>query len=82
MKQTELTELTNDELLHEQKKMKKSKIVNAFIIGLFIGIAVYSTVKKGLGFFTFFPLFFAYIIFNNRKKMKELAKELQSRNLK
>jgi len=80
MKQKELTDLTEEELLQEQKKMKSNNTVNGFLIGILIGIAVYSTVKNGLGFFTFFPLFFGFIAFNNRKKMKALKNELKSRN--
>jgi hypothetical protein len=82
MKQKELAELSDQELLQEQKKMKSSNTINALLTGIFIGIAVYSTVKNGLGFFTFFPLVFAFIVFNNRNKIKALEKELKSRNLK
>ena len=31
------------------------------MIGFTVGIAIYSAVKNGLDFFTFFPLFLAYI---------------------
>lgn len=81
MKQKDLTELSDQELLQEQKKTKKDNIAGAFLIGLFIGIAVYSTVTNGLGFFTFFPLFFAFILFNSKNKMKAIETELKSRNL-
>jgi hypothetical protein len=33
-----------------------------------IGIAIYSAVKNGIGFFTLFPLVFAYFAFDNSKK--------------
>lgn len=82
MKLKEIADLTNEELLQEKKKIKSINIANAFLIGIFIGIAVYSTVKNGFGFFTLFPLFFAYILFKNGKKSQVLGKELKSRDLK
>lgn len=82
MNQKELANLTDEELLQEKNKIKSSNIVNAFLIGIFIGIAVYSAVKNGFGFFTFFPLIFVYILINNGKKFNALKKELKSRNLK
>jgi hypothetical protein len=82
MEQKDLTELSDQELLQEQKKVKTNKIINGFLIGFLIGIAVYSTVKNGIGFFTFFPLFFAYFVYNNSKKSKALESEQKSRNIK
>lgn len=77
-----LAELTDQELLEKSKKTKSNNLVSAVLIGCMIGIAIYSTAKNGLGFFTFFPLFFLPIFINNGKKKKELDKELQLRNLK
>lgn len=82
MNTNEFSELTNDELLQEQKKEKTRNIINATIIGLFLGVAIYSFVMKGLGFPTFFSLFFAFILFNKKNKNKALEEELKSRNLK
>ena len=82
MKEKEFTELSDEELLQEQKKMKSTKMINGFLIGLLIGVAIYSLVKNGLGFFTFFPLLFVYIIYSNNKKSKALDAELKARNLK
>ena len=81
MKPEELTKLTDQELAAEAKKNKTNTIINAGLFGVLIGIAIYSTVKNGLGFFTFFPLFFGYLIFSNTKKNKDLKEELKSRNL-
>lgn len=77
----EQKELTNQELLDNYKKAKTSRIINAVIIGAFIGVSAYSTFKNGLGFFTFFPLFFVYLLLKNNKDFKMLEKELKSRNL-
>lgn len=66
----EQKELTNQELLDKYKKAKTNRIVNAVIIGAFIGVSAYSTFKNGLGFFTFFPLFFVYLLLKNNKDLK------------
>ena len=68
----EQNQLTDAEKLKEQKKIKNSKMVNGFLIGMFVGIAVYSAVKNGFGFFTFFPLILAYLMFHNKEKIKLL----------
>ncbi|SEJ20297.1 hypothetical protein SAMN04487995_3747 [Dyadobacter koreensis] len=68
----EQNQLPDAETLKEQKKIKNNKLINAFLIGIFIGITVYSAVKNGFGFFTFFPLILAYLLFHNREKIKIL----------
>ena len=86
MKTGNLTELSEQELFQKIKTIKNNKIIDATIIGFTIGIAVYSAVVNGLGFFTFFPLILAYVIVrnstNNKILEKEIQKELKSRNLK
>lgn len=82
MTQKELSELTDQELLDEAKKMKSTSITNAVLIGFLIGIIIYSIMKNSLGFFTLIPLFFAYKIFNNSKDNKDLKRLLKERNLK
>ncbi|HEY0040316.1 MAG TPA: hypothetical protein VGB71_06610 [Flavisolibacter sp.] len=83
MTQKELTELTDEELLQEARKMKSTSITNAVLIGFLIGIVVYSIVKNSLGFLTLIPLFFAYKLLNKSKHdSKELENLLKERNLK
>ena len=81
MEQNELKSLTDEQLLQEKKKLKSGNIFTAFFIGSLIGVAVYSAVKNGIGFFTFFPLFFVYLLFRNGKKAKALKEELKFRGL-
>jgi len=86
MKPVYLTELSDQKLLQKTKKIKTNKIIDATIIGITVGIAIYSAVKNGFGFSTFFPLILAYIIVkntaNNKILEKEIQKELKTRNLK
>ena len=72
IKNMEQNQLTDAEILKEQKKIKNNKMINAFLIGICIGISVYSALKNGFGFFTFFPLILAYLLFHKRDKIKLL----------
>lgn len=86
MKKENLTKLSNQELIQKIKNIKNNKIIDAAIIGFTIGIVIYSAVKNGFGFFTFFPLLLTYVIArnsnNNKILEKEIQKELASRNSK
>ncbi|MEO6313485.1 MAG: hypothetical protein ABIU63_03830 [Chitinophagaceae bacterium] len=82
MKQKELSELTDQELLAESKKMKLTPIANAVFVGILLGVIFYSIVKNSWGFFTLIPLFLAYKAIKNSKRNEELEKLLKERNLK
>ncbi len=82
MNEKELSELTDQELLDEAKKMRSNSIMNAVFIGVLIGIIIYSLVKNSLGLLTLFPLFLIYKLLKNSKKNKALEKLLKERNLK
>ena len=82
MKQEQLANLTDEELLQEAKKSKTTKLYDAGIIGLLLGIAVYSTVNNGFGLLTFLPLIYLPIAAKNKIKNSELEKMLKERNLK
>ncbi len=84
MKTINLAELSDTELLNKLKKLKTNKIIDALIVGITIGIAIYSAIINGLEFFTFFPLILGYVIIrnsaNNKTIENEIQKELKSRN--
>ena len=82
MKQKELSDLTDAELLEEGKKIKSSNIINAVLFGVMIGVATYSTVKNGFGIITFFPLLFIQMLLKNNSRKKAFEEELKVRNLK
>jgi uncharacterized protein YqhQ len=82
MTEKELSELTDQELLDEAKKMKSTSMTNALLIGIMIGIIIYSVVKNSIGFFTLIPLFFIFKLVNNSKNNKTLEKLLEERKLK
>lgn len=78
MKPESLTDLNDQELLKKLKSIKTNKIIDATIIGFTVGIVVYSAVKNGFGFFTFFPLILTYLIVRNSKNNKILENEVQN----
>ena len=81
-----LSELSEQELSQKLKAIKNNKIFDAILIGITVGISLYSAVNNGFSFFTFFPLLLAYMFIknseNNKLLQKEIEKELHSRNLK
>ena len=81
MKQEKYSELTDEELLQRAKTMKKTKIYDAVIFGFLVGIAIFSTVKNGIGLFTLLPLIYPPVAANNKKKREELGRLLKERNL-
>lgn len=85
MKQIKLEELSNEELLQETKKMKSAAMLNAVLVGIMIGIIIFSILKNTIGFFTLIPLYFAYKLINGSKDSidnKALKEILKERNLK
>jgi len=51
-----------------KSKRKSTTIINALLIGLLIGIVIYSLAKNSIGFFTLIPLYFIYRLVNKPKK--------------
>ena len=83
MKNKSLSELTDDELLQEAKRIKSNAIINALLIGFLMGIIVYSIAQNNLGFFTLIPLFLIYKFVNNSDyDAKALKNLLEERGLK
>ncbi|RKD17259.1 hypothetical protein BCY91_03750 [Pelobium manganitolerans] len=72
-----LSDFSNQQLSQKLKQLENSKVIDAAIVGLTVGIAVYGAVKSGFGFFTLFPLLLAYIIVRNSKNNKILARAIQ-----
>lgn len=82
MTQRKLSELTDQELLQEAKKLKSASIINAVLIGFLAGIIFYSVIKNTWGLLTIIPLFFAYKLANKSKQHKqEVMALLKERNL-
>lgn len=83
MELKDLAALTDQELMAEAKKMKNANIGNAFLIGILMGIVVYSVAKSTWGLVTLLPLYLVYKLINkptyDKATLEQLLKE---RNLK
>ena len=79
-----LSDLTDQELLAEAKKMKNNAIITAFFIGFLVGISIYSIARNSLGFFALLPLYLAYRLSKSKTDydQKELDNCLKERGLK
>lgn len=77
-------QLTRDELLIEEKKIKRMELVSAVVIGFLLGIMIYGTVRKGFGFLhIFIPLLLISGIVKNsksqRQKLNEIREEINAK---
>lgn len=81
MASKEPSELTNEELLQEGKRLKPTKIMDAVLIGVLVGIAIYSTVNNGFGLLTFLPLIYLPITAKNRIRLGKVEALLKARGL-
>ncbi len=76
----EYSEMTHDELLSAEKKLKAQKTLTAALIGLFVGVAFWSAIDRGF-ILTVGLLASAFVIGNGyNKKQKSLQAEINSRN--
>ncbi len=84
MEQKEYTQMTDQELLDEAKKLKSFSITNSLLIGILVGVIFYSVVKNSWGVLTLIPLYFIYKMTKDprNKKRKELQSLLKAKNLK
>ena len=68
-----------EELLKEEKKIKRKETTSAVLIGFLIGVIVYGVVKNGIGFiYIFIPLILIYGIYRNSQKLKDDLKQIQT----
>ncbi len=82
MEEKEFSKYTDEELLQEAKKMKKSAVMSALLIGFMVGVIIFSAVKSTWGLVTLIPLFFIYKLTKKSDRDEALKKLLKERNLK
>lgn len=76
-----LSDLTDKELLQEAKRIRSTKLYDAVIFGVLIGITTYSSVVNGFGLLSFLPLIYVPVAIKNKTKNKEVEELLTERNL-
>jgi uncharacterized membrane protein YbjE (DUF340 family) len=84
MEDRDYSNLTDEQLLNEEKQLKSFSIMNAFLIGFLIGIIFISIKFSAYNISLIIPLFLIYKFVNDprNKKVKELEKILKERKLK
>jgi uncharacterized membrane protein YbjE (DUF340 family) len=74
------SKMTLEELVSEEKKMKSQKTITAVLIGMLIGIAVWSATHKGF----ILPIILLILSFlighKNSQNMKSIQAEISSRD--
>jgi hypothetical protein len=79
MDNKDYTLLTLEELLVEEKKVKKRETLSAFLIGLLAGVIVYSLVKNG---FALIPIITAFVplmvIYKSSQNQKQILQQIQA----
>ena len=81
MNQQELSQLSDDALLDELKKIKPSPMIDAFFIGFLAGILLFGVMANAWGFFALIPLFLIYLFLKKSKRYDALKAEAANRNL-
>ena len=84
MNHKEYSQMTDQEILDEAKRMKSFSSTNALFIGFLAGIILFSILKNSWGMLTLIPLFFIYKMVNDprNKKAEEIQRNLKARKLK
>ena len=81
MSKYNFSQLSDQELFQEFKKVKPSPIVDAFFIGFLVGILIYGAVANTWGFMFIIPLTLIYLFLKKSKRYKALKEELERRNI-
>jgi hypothetical protein len=83
MKKVEdLTQMSHEELMNEQKNRKTSFTTIAVIMVAMIGVSVMNFFAGNSFIFSIFPLFFLPIILKNQRAYAEVKKEVEMRENK
>lgn len=73
------TQLTHEELLAAEKKLKRQEITSAVIIGFLTGVMIYGVVKGGFGFlYIVIPLILIYGIYRNSQSGKHHREQIRA----
>lgn len=63
----------------EQEKLKKVSAALGGLILVMVAVCIYGTVKNGIDFMTFLPVFFLPMLLVNYFKIRKLSKEIKER---
>lgn len=75
----EYSNLTLEELLLEEKKVKQNELLSAFLIGILAAVMVYGIVKDGFGFiYIAIPVIMISGLYKKSKSQKQQLKQIQT----
>lgn len=66
-------------LKSEEKKLKMGTSILAGLLIVMLVVCVYGTIKNGIDFMTFLPVFFLPMLLVNYFKLRKLSKEIKAR---
>ena len=73
------SKFTREELLMEQKKIKRQQLYAAGIIGFFIGVIVYGFLRNGFGWvYISISVFMIYLTNKNSKTYKQNLEQIKA----
>lgn len=81
MKKEEINQLSDEQLILEEKKRKPNVILVTILISTMVILAIGNTILNGIGIFTFFPLFFLPIFLKHYSINKLISQEKQNRKI-
>ena len=81
MNPSELSHLSDEQLLVEAKRRKPSPLLDAFFIGFLVGVLIFGAAASAWGFVMILPLFLIYLLLKKPKQYAALKKELEKRGL-
>jgi hypothetical protein len=79
MKLEKLKNLTDDQLIQEEKKQKDVLKIYVFAVGLQMCFAIYSFFKNGFSFFLIVPFIFLLAFSAIKEESQAIQKEIESR---
>ncbi|MEM6699722.1 MAG: hypothetical protein AAF806_23655 [Bacteroidota bacterium] len=78
MENKDYSQLTLEELQHEEKNLKKQETIGAVIVGFLVGVMIFGLVKSGFGLlYTLMPLLLISGIAKNSQKLKAQLKQVR-----
>jgi len=73
------SKLTPEELSAQEKKLKRSEILSAVLVGFLVGVMIFGIAKNGFGFlYIFIPVLLIVGIVKNSQTQKSNLKEIQA----
>jgi len=79
MKNTKFSEMTTEELIKNQKTLKTVNTIFAVVLLMLFSLNVYIVLRKGFSAMNVVPVALLPILFLNINNLKEIKRELESR---